>query len=107
MNKDRIDQLRKFLEEDPKDAFSRYALALEYLPVDKEQSRQLFKELLNLNPEYLAGYYHAAQLEVELQNREKAESIFKAGIDLAKKNRDRHALSELQSAYQNFLFGED
>ncbi len=103
MNESRIAQLRKFLEEDPNDAFSLYALALEYLQDQPEASSTLFSKLLSVNPEYLPTYYQAAQLQVELQQKEEAEIIFKAGIELALKKNDRHALAELQSAYQNFL----
>lgn len=103
MNTSRIAQLKKFLEEDSNDAFSLYALALEYLQDQPEESNTLFAQLLSANPEYLPAYYQAALLQVELQHKEEAEVIFKAGIELAKRKNDRHALTELQSAYQNFL----
>ncbi|RED97989.1 tetratricopeptide repeat protein [Marinoscillum furvescens] len=104
MNQDRINQLKKFIEEDPNDPFPKYALALEHLKDNKTISRQLFEELLEKHPDYLGTYYHAAALFAELDEFDIAEDIYKRGIDQAKNQKDAHSLKELQSAYLNFQF---
>lgn len=103
MAETRLEQLLKFYQEDPHDAFNVYGLALEYLKSDVKKSEALFDELLTNIPDYLPTYYQAAILKVELRRNEDAVAIFKKGIDLAKKMNDRKTLHELQSAYDELL----
>ncbi len=104
MNEDRIRQLEKFIQEDPNDAFSKYALALEYLHTNKSKSAELFDNLLENHPDYIGTYYHAAALHSDLGNTDRAESIYTTGIDRAESLNESHALRELKSAYLNFQF---
>lgn len=105
--RNRIQQLEKFLEKDPKEAFSNYALALELVEVDQERALRLFDFLLTSHPDYTATYYHAAAFHTELGNIDRAKSIYEEGIAVLKTTDDPKALQELQNAYQNFLFEED
>ncbi|WP_258099696.1 tetratricopeptide repeat protein [Marinoscillum pacificum] len=107
MNPDRVKQLEKFLQEDPNDAFSKYALALEYLPTNKLKTEELFDDLLKNHPDYIGTYYHAAALHAELGNLEKAEAIYQTGIEKAQVLKESHALRELQTAFTNFQFEND
>lgn len=104
MNEERIKQLKKFIDEDPTDPFPKYALAIEYLPIDKKTSVELFEDLLENHDDYIGTYYHAAHLYAELGERQKAEETFEAGINKAQVLNEVHALKELQSAYMNFQF---
>ena len=106
MNQDRISQLRLFLKEDPNDPFTKYALALEYLKIDKKESRKMFEELLKKHPDYVGTYYHAAALYDELDERILAEETYKKGIEVASVKGDHHALRELKTAYMNFQFDD-
>lgn len=99
----RIEQLEGFLKEDPSDPFNSYALALEYLKTDPEKSYSLFDKLIKDTPDYLPTYYSFAQLLIE-RGDERADSIFKQGIELAKKLNELKALKELSNAYNNWLF---
>jgi predicted Zn-dependent protease len=101
---DRIAQLEEFLREDPDDAFSKYALALEYLKSDAKKSYELFDSLLQAQPDYLPTYYPFAHLLIEMQQPERAEAIFKQGIDAAREAKDHKTLKELSSAYNDWLF---
>lgn len=56
---------------------------------------------------YLPTYFKAAQLFWEMEKWDKADRTFKLGIALAKELGEHKALSELQSAFQNFLFDRD
>jgi hypothetical protein len=104
MQADRIAQLEKFLREDPGDAFSRYALALEYLKSDPKKSYELFDALLSEQPDYLPTYYPFAHLLIELQQSERAASIFQQGIDAARRLNDHKTHKELSSAYNDWLY---
>lgn len=100
----RIEQLLQWLDNEPNDAFLLYALATEYKNINVVTAIKKFEELLQLHPTYLPSYYHLAQLYVDTQQAEKAEITFKKGIKLAQEQRELKALSELQSAYNNFLY---
>lgn len=106
-SEERIKQLELFRYEDPNDPFPIYALAMEYLHIDKQKSQDLFEILLTDHPDYVGTYYHAAALQSELGDRVKAEKIYKTGIAKAQSLLDHHALKELRSAYQNFLLEDD
>lgn len=96
----------KFRKDDPSDPFPIYALALEYLTSDPDKSKLYFDELLLNHSDYIGTYYHAAALYTKLGDREKAESIYQLGIQIARSNNEMHALKELQNAYTNFQFDE-
>ncbi len=106
MNQERIDQLKAFLAEDPNDAFTKYALAMEYLESEPQLSLEYFENLLKNHPEYQGTYYHAGALYAELDQRDLAEDTYQKGIALAQQNGNTHALRELQTAYTNFQFDE-
>lgn len=108
MSSDRIHQLRQFLSEDSGDAFSRYALALELLKMNElEEAQSQFETLIREQPEYTATYYQLGKLLENEKERQKALDTYSAGIEIARKKGERHALSELQAAHQNLLYSED
>jgi tetratricopeptide (TPR) repeat protein len=100
----RLEQLIKFYQEDPTDAFNVYGLALEYLKSDVQKSEALFDNLLTHIPDYLPTYFQAANLKAELGKHADALRIYKKGIALARRLNDRKALMELQSAHDELLF---
>jgi len=99
---ERIQQLIKFLEEEPEDEFIHYALALEYLKFDAAKAKAEFENLLAKHPTYLPTYYPAAHLFIELGKPAEAERLFVRGIELAKIQGNNKARMELQSAYMVF-----
>ena len=104
MNEGRIGQLKQFLEEDPQDHFSRYALALEYKESIPEEAIRHFEKLREINPNYTALYYHLAETYLEIDALEQAKVIYEAGLQILERSTDAHALKELRNAYQNFMF---
>lgn len=100
----RIAQLEEFLKEDSNDPFNFYALALEYLKLDSEKASGLFTDLIINHPHYLPTYYPYAHLLIELQQFDKAEEVFKQGIDMARRANDSKTLKELTNAYNDWLF---
>jgi tetratricopeptide (TPR) repeat protein len=95
--------LLTFYEEDPNDPFNIYTLAIEYSKSDSTQASRFFDILLSEHPEYLPTYYHAGAFFAEMEQSEKAEEIYQKGVELARKQGNMKALSELQRAYNNFL----
>lgn len=107
MNQNRIHQLLEWLESEPHDAFNLYALAMEYKEEMPEKAIEYLVQIYKTQPSYTAIYYHLAELYNVLKNKEKAEEVYKIGIQICREQKEQHALAELQNAYQNFLYEED
>ncbi|AQG78542.1 enzyme of heme biosynthesis [Spirosoma montaniterrae] len=102
MNNDRIQQLIRFVQEEPNEPFNVYALAIEYVNTQPEQARSYFDQLLSEHPDYLPTYYHAAALYAELDERDRAAALYAKGIALAKAQNNAKTLLELQRAQRAF-----
>ena len=107
MNNDRLDQLIRFVKEEPNDPFNVYALAMEFISGQPEQARVYFDQLLAQHPDYLPTYYHAAALYADLDERDKAAELYEKGIALARTQNNQKTLQELQRAQQAFDDDED
>lgn len=97
-SKGRIQQLLQFLQEDPDDAFTLYALALEYRKTEPERAADVFRNLINRHPDYLPAYYMAATLLAELGKTDEAMDLLEQGIPLAAHLNDTATLRELKEA---------
>ncbi|GAB3639575.1 tetratricopeptide repeat protein [Spirosoma arcticum] len=102
MNNDRIQQLIRFVQEEPNDPFNVYALAMEFINGQPEQARPYFDQLLTDHPDYLPTYYHAAALYAEMDERDRAADLYEKGIGLARMQSNAKTLLELQRAKQAF-----
>lgn len=99
MSNDRLDQLRAFYEEDPEDAFTRYALAQEHLKHDNlSRARTLFEELVETDPDYVGTYYHLGKLYEQLDRTDDALDTYEQGIEVAREHGTQKDLSELKDA---------
>ncbi len=105
MHNSKIEQLLEFLEEDPNDSFTLYALALEYEKCDAAKAAGYYDLLLKDHPDYLATYYHAGKF-YEKTDKERAKKIYTMGKALALKHGKIKASSELQNAL-NLLLDEE
>jgi len=100
----RIEVLKGFLEQDPKDSFSRYALALEYVKAgQQDDARREFEFVRDNDPGYVATYFQLAQLYRSLGLRHEAEKTYRTGITAAGKAGDAHTQSELEEALEGLL----
>ena len=106
MSSPRLKKLLEFLQEDLNDPFTLYAVATEYRQEAPLKALYYYEKLLAEHPQYVATYYHAALLYVDLEKPDQAEQTFKRGIAVAKEQSEALALRELQGAYSNFLFEE-
>ncbi len=99
MSESRIQKLKTFLDADPADSFSRFALALEYLKTgDSDTALKYFEYIRDHDPEYVGVYYHLGKLYQSTDNPQKALKTFTTGISAARKVHDLHAASELEQA---------
>jgi len=102
MENNRVIQLKEFLAKTPEDAFLNYALAIEYVGMGKDaDAKILFENLMETQPNYTATYYHLGKLYEREGRKDDAEAIYRKGITLTMKNREQHALAELQNALSN------
>jgi tetratricopeptide (TPR) repeat protein len=100
----RIEILKKYLEEEPQDIFTRYALALEYSNGGAfNDARDLFLPLTN--EKYLPAFYQLGKVYEKLNDISKAKAIYESGVEVAKEKRDFHTLNELNGALAGI--GED
>lgn len=100
----RIEILTGFLKDDPKDSFSRYALALEYLKAGRtDDARKEFETVLANDPAYVATYYQLGQFYRTIGLKHEAEKTYRAGIIVASKAGDGHTQSELEGALESLL----
>ena len=99
MNQDRLALLLEFYEQDPEDAFTRFAIAKEYLKrSEPKQALAFYEKLVADQPEYTGTYYHLGKLYEQLGCPDEAVSIYQKGVDAARRQRNMKDLSELQDA---------
>jgi predicted Zn-dependent protease len=95
---DKITGLKEILAMDPKNSFARYGIAME-LSARGETDAALaeFDKLLEIDPEYTAAYFMAAQTLAGVGRTKDAIERLQAGISCAARNGNSHALSEMQA----------
>ena len=90
--------LGQILEANPKDAFARYGLAMEYAGQDEfEQALREFTTLLRDHPNYTPGYFMAAQTLARAGQTEEAKQHLTLGINSARREANSHAEREMQA----------
>jgi len=98
MTPNRIEMLTQFLAENPKDAFARYGLAMEYSKSGNvERAMEHFKRLLELHPDYAAGYFMAAQTLAKAGRAKEAKTFLQDGIGAAARAGNAHAKGEMEA----------
>ena len=95
---DRIAALNDILTQNPKDAFARYGLAMEYSKQgDLDRALAEFSILLEAHPDYTAGYFMAAQTLARAERIDDAKKMLTDGIDSARRTGNLHARSEMEA----------
>jgi len=91
--------LRTMVAQNPADSFARYGLAMEHMKAgDFEQAVEQFRELLAVNANYAAAYFHGGQALEKLGRIDEARAIYRQGIEVTGRTGDAHTNSELQGA---------
>jgi tetratricopeptide (TPR) repeat protein len=95
----RVELLKSMLDQDPQNTFARYGLAMEYANADSfDEAMEQFRALLEHNPDYAAGYYHAGRTLERMGKLDDAKQMYETGIDVTTRTGDAHTRSELQAA---------
>ena len=98
---DRIITLKQFIQDDPDDIFSQYALALELQKIQQlEEAMHWFNRISESHPDYLPVYYHYGKLLEETGEISKAIEIYRKGMLVAKSQNQTRTLNELRSALE-------
>ncbi len=98
----RLEQLQKYLADQPNDAFLLFAIAKEYEGLgDKQHALNHYLTLRETTPQYVGLYYHLGKLYEKLALTEEALETYKTGMMVAKREKDMHAYSELAGAKMN------
>ena len=94
---DRLDTLRAMLDDDPADAFTRYAVAMELKSLGRlDEARAELQRLVDGDPEYVATYYQYARVLQALNRVPEAVAIARRGVDVAARQADAHTQGELE-----------
>ncbi len=95
---DKVANLTEILETDPKNAFARYGLAMEYAGKgDTEAALREFGRLLADHPDYTAGYFMAAQTLAKGGREAEAKQRLVDGMACARRTGNQHAAREMQA----------
>ncbi len=95
---DKIANLNEILEQDPKNAFARYGLAMEYAGRgETDRAVAEFARLLEDHPDYTAGYFMAAQTLEKARRTAEAKQKLEEGIACARRTGNQHAQREMQA----------
>ncbi len=98
MADNRLELLKNLVAQNPSDSFSRYGLAMAYAAAgDLAQAVEEYRKLLEVNPKYVAAYYHGGQALEKLGKRDEAREIYRRGIVVSTQTGDMHTLSELEA----------
>jgi tetratricopeptide (TPR) repeat protein len=98
MADNRLEILKNLVAQNPSDSFSRYGLAMAHAAAgDYAQAVEEYRQLLEINPKYVAAYYHSGQALEKLGKRDEAREIYRRGIDISTQTGDTHTRSELEA----------
>jgi predicted Zn-dependent protease len=95
---DKLASLKEILEQDPKNAFARYGLAMELAARGETKAAlEEFGKLLGDHPDYTAGYFMAAQTLAKAGRGAEAKQRLVEGMESARRTGNQHALGEMQA----------
>lgn len=98
-NRKNIRRLAGFLQNNPNDIFTKFALALELLKAgESTKAKVLFESVLRQDPEYTGVYYHLGKLYQSSGRNEDAARLYQKGVEIADKQGKNRTKSELKEA---------
>jgi tetratricopeptide (TPR) repeat protein len=101
----RVTALQEILNQNPNDAFARYALGLEYSGAgDTEAALKQFEKLLAAHPDYTNGYFMSAQTLDRVGRTTEARAMLQKGIESARRTNNRHAQAEMEVMLEELQF---
>lgn len=107
MNSSRLESLRQFLEKEPNDSFTKYAIALEYASLkDFSKSVAMLESLIIHDPDYVPAYHQLGNIHAQLDRVNEAIRSYEHGIEAAERTGDHHAQREMQEAIDDLDEGD-
>jgi predicted Zn-dependent protease len=104
----RLEELKKYLLDDPKDTFLRYAMAMELFRLNfAKEALKEFKSLTEEEPDYLATYYQYGKLLEETGDLKSAIEIYTLGLKVAENQNNTRTFKELKQARESLIDYED
>jgi thioredoxin-like negative regulator of GroEL len=104
---DKVTSLKEILDQDEKNAFARYGLAMEYAGRgETEAALAEFGRLLADHPDYTAGYFMAAQALAKVGRSAEAKQKLVDGMASAKRTGNQHAAREMQAMLEEMEMPE-
>jgi tetratricopeptide (TPR) repeat protein len=95
----RLDTLKDMVAQNPNDSFLRYGLAMEYKNAGSlAEAMGAFQDLMAVNPDYSAAYFHGGQVLEKLGKLDEARHLYQQGIEVTTRKGDLHTRSEIQAA---------
>ena len=86
----RITTLETMLQQDSRNSFVHYSLAMEYAKAGRlEDAVAAFRQLIAVDENYAAAYYHGGQTLERLGDVDAAREMYEKGIEVTTKNRRR------------------
>ena len=99
---ERISALGNLLAKDPKDSFSRYALAVEYEALgEKNKAIEELRQVLVHDASYVAAYRLLGKIHAGLNKTKEAKEYYRKGIELAEKLNDTHVREEMEEELED------
>lgn len=91
-----VEQLKSLLEKEPDDVFLNFGLAMALRSQGSmEEALAAFDRTIGLDSDYVAAYFHKAQLQSQLGDVEAARATLESGIERAAATGDEHARGEM------------
>jgi hypothetical protein len=94
----KLDRLRALCLSDPNNVFAFYTLAMELKKTDAKAALPIFADIRAKHPDYVPSYYQYAKTLEETGDDAQAKTIYREGMEVAKKAGDMHAFGELEAA---------
>ncbi len=99
MATNRVEILKQMVNQDPKNAFARYGLAMEYANSGQlEDAAPEFHTVLQHDDTYAAAYYHGGQALEKLGRLDEARALYEKGIEATTRKGDLHTRAEIEAA---------
>ncbi|HLM99200.1 MAG TPA: tetratricopeptide repeat protein [Bryobacteraceae bacterium] len=98
MAENRLDILKNLVAQNASDSFARYGLAMAYASAgDHAQAMEEYAKLIEINPKYVAAYYHGGQALEKIGKPDQAREFYRRGIAVCMEIGDQHTRSELEA----------
>jgi len=99
MATNRLEILQQMVNQDPKNTFARYGLAMEYAKSDHyDKAVAEFRTLLEHDENYAAAYYHGGQALEKLGRIDDARALYEKGVEVTTSKGDAHTRAEIEAA---------